>query len=270
MRGGRRRGHERTPGAVKEGRQVVHGSIAPGHRHHRPHKVPDHVMKIAVRGDLEAPPQPLSLPTPPRRPAGFDHVASVPTFLLPGPGEGPPGAVPREEGGRSVQEFRPGGTVIGGPAERAEEGGSDRRGGSHLVAVRPTTGIEPGVEGRGNATDLLDPDRRGKKGVQCLPKVRGCPMRRELQRGYLPGGMNPPVGASRSRDRDATPCGDPGENPFQLSLDGWRVGLELPPVEGAAIVVDRQRKTHGFRTVHGRKLPTGPKVSTCRNPRLHR
>ena len=131
-------------------------------------------------------------------------------------------------------------------------------GGPDPVDVGSGPRVEAGVEVRGGDRHVLDPDSRREKAVQGPPEALGGPaVRREVHRGDLSGGVDSGVRPARGHDPARLPA-DALQHRLELPLDRGYVGLELPTVEVASVVMHQEPETGqgvGGHGVGGRVVP---------------
>ena len=122
------------------------------------------------------------------------------------------------------------------------------------VLVAPARRVEPRVEIMRGSPKLLNPDIIADERVEPAVQLRGLAMGRGPERDLLSERMDSSVGTAGPVDPRRCVEQLP-EGTFESALNGRGVGLELPAVEAAAVVLDGGAVTRRGGVWHARKLP---------------
>jgi hypothetical protein len=108
--------------------------------------------------------------------------------------------------------------------------------------------------------DLLYPYVVGEGCVQGPVELLPLPAKRERNGGYLPGSVDPAIGAAGPQYRPPGAC-EALQSAFQLALDRSAAGLELPTEEIGPVVVDGEPESTFGIWGHADKVDMGEERS---------
>ena len=149
-------------------------------------------------------------------------------------------AVPDEGGEEGRADIDVGGVLAGG-----EGVGGVRAAKVYAVLVGFGLGGVAGVEGVGGVFKGEDADAGGKDAIESAVEVGGGDGGAEGEGGDLGEGVDAGVSAAGALGEDRL-GGDVGDGAGEGSLDGGQAGLDLPAVEGCAVVDESGFEVHAL------------------------